>query len=93
MLAGAVSPQRMRTSTEDEVRTLSDRFYSALSHLDLPQPADIWSHKGSIITMHPMGGEQVGWPELHKAFEEAAGAMADVTSNSQTDLEPGQELL
>jgi len=65
-------------STEDEVRAVSDRFYSALSRLDVSQLESVWSQSRTVSTMHPMGGEQVGWPEVRKSFEEAAGAMSDV---------------
>jgi len=65
-------------STEAEVRAVSDRFYSALSRLDVSQLESVWSQSNSVSTMHPMGGEQVGWPEVRKSFEEAAGAMTDI---------------
>jgi len=65
-------------STEDEVRAVSDRFYSALGRLDVSQIESVWSQSNSVSTMHPMGGEQVGWPEVRRSFEEAAGAMTDI---------------
>ena len=65
-------------SNEDEVRAVSDGFYSALNHLDISQLADVWSQSSTVTTMHPMGGEQVGWPDVRKSFEDAAGAMSDV---------------
>jgi ketosteroid isomerase-like protein len=65
-------------STEDEVRAVSGRFYSALNGLDISQLADVWSQSNTVTTMHPMGGEQVGWPEVRKSFEDAAGAMSDI---------------
>ena len=65
-------------SSEDEVRAVSNRFYSALSDMDVAQLGEVWSHSSSVTTMHPMGGEQVGWPEVRKSFEEAAQGMSDV---------------
>lgn len=65
-------------SADDEVRAVSDQFYVALSHMDVPQMQSIWSQSNTVTTMHPMGGEQVGWPDVRKSFEEAAGAMTDV---------------
>ena len=65
-------------STEDDVRAVSDRFYSALSRLDISQLEGLWSQSSTVSTMHPMGGEQVGWPEVRKSFEDAAGAMTDI---------------
>jgi ketosteroid isomerase-like protein len=65
-------------STEDEVKAASDRFYSALSRMDIAQLPEVWSHSESVTTMHPMGGEQVGWQAVRESFEQAAGAMTDV---------------
>jgi len=65
-------------SNEDEVRAVSDRFYDALSRLDISQLQSVWSQSNTVTTMHPMGGEEVGWPEVRKSFEQAAGAMSDI---------------
>ena len=65
-------------STEDEVKAASDRFYSALSRMDVARLPEVWSHSESVTTMHPMGGEQVGWQAVRESFEQAAGAMTDV---------------
>ena len=65
-------------SSEDDIRAVSDRFYEALSRLDISQLQDVWSQSSTVTTMHPMGGEEVGWPEVRKSFEEAAGAMSDI---------------
>jgi ketosteroid isomerase-like protein len=64
-------------SAEDDVKAASDRFYSALSRMDIEQLPEIWSHSDSVTTMHPMGGEQVGWQAVRESFEQAAGAMTD----------------
>jgi ketosteroid isomerase-like protein len=63
---------------EDEVRAASDRFYSALNRMDVSQLQNVWSQSNTVTTMHPMGGEQVGWPEVRKSFADAAGLMADI---------------
>jgi ketosteroid isomerase-like protein len=62
---------------QDDVKAASDRFYSALSRMDVEQLPEIWSHGDSVTTMHPMGGEQVGWQAVRESFEQAAGAMTD----------------
>jgi ketosteroid isomerase-like protein len=64
-------------STEDEVRTVSDKFYSGLSRMDASALPEIWSHSNDVSTMHPMGGEQVGWEEVRASFEQAEGVMTD----------------
>jgi ketosteroid isomerase-like protein len=69
-------------SKEDAVRTVSDRFYSGLSRMDLAALPELWSHRDDVTTMHPMGGEQVGWQAVRSSFEQAAGAMTD----SRVDL-------
>ena len=66
-------------SSHDEVRSVSDRFYSALSAMDVSRMPDVWSQSGEVTTMHPMGGEEVGWGEVRRSFEQAAGAMDDVS--------------
>lgn len=64
-------------STEDDVRAISDKFYSGLSRMDVAALPEIWSHSDDVTTMHPMGGEQVGWEEVRASFEQAAGSMTD----------------
>ena len=64
-------------STEDDVRKVSDKFYSGLSRMDVAALPEIWSHGDDVTAMHPMGGEQVGWEEVRASFEQAAGPMTD----------------
>jgi len=64
-------------SKEDEVRYVSNKFYSGLSRMDFSALPDIWSHGDDVTTMHPMGGEQVGWEEVRASFEQAGGLMTD----------------
>jgi ketosteroid isomerase-like protein len=66
-------------STEDEVRAASDRFYSALNRMDVSQLETVWSHDDNVTAMHPMGGEEIGWPAVRSSFEQAAGVTSDVT--------------
>jgi ketosteroid isomerase-like protein len=65
-------------SSEDKVRAVSRKFYSALSRMDVSRQPDVWSQSDTVSTMHPMGGEQIGWSEVRRSFEEATGAMTDV---------------
>jgi ketosteroid isomerase-like protein len=63
-------------STEDEVRSASAKFYEALNRMtagDSSQLADIWSHSETVTTMHPIGGEQVGWDAVKESFDQVAG--------------------
>lgn len=62
-------------STENEVRKASEQFYSALNRMlngDAAPLADIWSHSGTVTTMHPIGGRQVGWDEVREAWQQVA---------------------
>jgi ketosteroid isomerase-like protein len=45
--------------------------------MDVAALPEIWSHSDDVTTMHPMGGEQVGWEEVRASFEQAAGLMTD----------------
>jgi ketosteroid isomerase-like protein len=64
-------------STVHDVRAISDRLYSGLRRMDVSALPEIWSHSDDLTTMHPMGGEQVGWEEVRASFEQAAGPMTD----------------
>ena len=62
-------------STEDEVRKASEQFYAALNRMlngNAAPLADIWSHSGTVTTMHPIGGRQVGWDEVREAWQQVA---------------------
>jgi ketosteroid isomerase-like protein len=66
-------------STEDEVRGASAKFYASLNRMtegDSSQVADIWSHSETVTTMHPIGGEQVGWSAVKDSFDQVAGLAA-----------------
>jgi ketosteroid isomerase-like protein len=64
-------------SRQDDVRAVSDKFYSGLSRMDVAALPEIWSHSDDVTAMHPMGGEQVGWEEVRASFEQAAGPLSD----------------
>jgi hypothetical protein len=54
-------------SPEGEVRSASQRFYSALNRMldgDAGPLAEIWSHDATVTTMHPIGGREVGWESV-----------------------------
>lgn len=70
-------------SKEDEVRAVSDRFYSGLSRMDVSALPEVWSRRDDVTTMHPMGGAQVGWEAVRTSFEEAA---AGPITESSVDL-------
>ena len=72
----------------EQVREASDRFYAALNQEvggDATAMLDDWSHGSDVSTMHPIGGQQVGWDDVRATWEMAAGAFAD-GSVSQRDL-------
>lgn len=67
-------------STEEEVRKASTQFYAALNTMlngDAAPLSHIWSHSPDVTTMHPVGGRQVGWSEVQKAWEQVAKATTD----------------
>jgi ketosteroid isomerase-like protein len=73
-------------SAEDEVRDASNKFYAALNRMangDAGPLADIWSHGGTVTTMHPVGGREVGWDQVRKSWEQ----VAELTSAGQVKLD------
>jgi len=67
-------------STEDEVRTASQRFYSGLNLMaqgTVGPLLDTWSHSATVTTMHPIGGREVGWDAVRRSFEQVAGLASD----------------
>jgi ketosteroid isomerase-like protein len=69
-------------SAEDEVREASMQFYAALNQMlngDAQPLTEIWSHSDSVVTMHPIGGRQVGWNEVWEAWEQVAQASSEGT--------------
>jgi hypothetical protein len=56
-------------ATENDVRAASEKFYSALNRMlngDAGPLGDIWSHSGTVATMHPIGGREAGWDQAGK---------------------------
>ena len=71
-----------RVAAEDDVRSASDQFYSALEAMangDASFMADIWSHENDVTTMHPVGGREEGWDAVSGSWEGVAAASADGT--------------
>jgi ketosteroid isomerase-like protein len=66
-------------ASDDDVQAASDRFYRVLGDMDVSGMLEVWSQNGDVTTMHPMGGEEVGWTEVRRSFEQAADAMDDVS--------------
>jgi len=63
-------------SAQDEIRGASAQFYAAMNRMvdgDATHLADVWSHSDTVTTMHPIGGEQVGWTAVRESFEQVAG--------------------
>ena len=67
-------------STEDEIRKASEQFYAGLNRMangDSGALADIWSHSAAVMTMHPIGGREVGWDAVRGSFEQVAQLASD----------------
>ena len=66
-------------SVEDDVRRASARFYAGLNRMvdgDAAPLSDVWAHGERVTTMHPLGGQQVGWAAVRRSFEQVAGLAA-----------------
>ena len=62
-------------SAEDEARSASEAFYSALNRMangDAGPLAAVWSHGSDVTTMHPIGGRQLGWDAVRESFAQVA---------------------
>lgn len=63
----------------EDVRQASDRLYAALNrgiNGDTSAMFDLCSHAGDVTTIHPLGGRQIGWPEVRASWEMATGAIS-----------------
>jgi ketosteroid isomerase-like protein len=72
-------------SLKEEVRKASKQFYAGLNSMangDSGPLADIWSHKGDVTAMHPIGGREVGWDAVRGSFEQ----VAKLASNGKIEL-------
>jgi ketosteroid isomerase-like protein len=75
-------PQREESivSAEDDVRAASARFYAALDAMingDASTMDEVWSHDGSVTTMHPIGGREVRWDHVQPVWGQVAGVASD----------------
>ena len=62
-------------AAEGEIRTASRKFYAALNRMlggDARSLEDIWSHDSTVLTMHPIGGREIGWEQVRASFEQVA---------------------
>ena len=62
-------------TAEDDVRSASRAFYSAMNRMlagDATSLGEIWSHSATVTTMHPIGGRQVGWQQVKDSFDQVA---------------------
>lgn len=69
-------------SSDAEVRSASEQFYSALNKMangDAGPLAGIWANSPEVTTMHPIGGREVGWEAVRASFEGVADNAADGT--------------
>ena len=61
------------SSPEDEVRSASTRFNTALNRMangDDSAMAAAWSQGGSVTSQHPVKGRQVGWSQVRESFHQ-----------------------
>jgi len=65
----------------EEVRQASDRLYAAMNRAingDIDDEMfNVFSHTDDVTAMHPMGGRQLGWPEVRASYEMAAAGVDD----------------
>jgi len=62
-------------SAEDEVRTASTAFYSALNRMcngDAGPLMEVWPHTAEVSTMHPIGGREIGWDQVQGPWQQVA---------------------
>lgn len=72
---GLARPELGARLAEADVRAANDRFYQALNLMaagDLAPMAEVWSHRDDVTLQDPFGGRQVGWGDVHAAFERAS---------------------
>jgi ketosteroid isomerase-like protein len=72
-------------SAQDEVRQVSEQFYTALNRMangDAGPMMEVWSHSSDVTTMHPLGGREVGWEQVRGPWEQVAA----IASGGQVTL-------
>src|SRR5215469_12164606 len=60
---------------EDEIRSASEKFYSALNRTlngDAGSMGEICSHSATVTAMSPLGGCEVGWDQVRRSWERVA---------------------
>jgi ketosteroid isomerase-like protein len=63
-------------SAENEVRSASEQFYSALNRMAKGEAGAmnaVWSHCTGTTALHPIGGRDVGWDKIGTSFDNVAG--------------------
>jgi len=63
-------------SLENEVRSASEQFYSALNRMAKGEAGamnGVWSHCTGATALHPIGGRDVGWDKIGSSFDNVAG--------------------
>jgi len=64
---------------EDEIRSASEKFYSALNRTlngDAGPMGEIWFHSATVTAMSPLGGCEVGWDQVRRSWERVAQVAA-----------------
>lgn len=73
----------------EEVRQASDRFYAGINRMvngDTSAMFDACSHADDVSAMHPLGGRQLGWPEVRASWQMAADALGTAGTVTVSDL-------
>jgi ketosteroid isomerase-like protein len=66
--------------SDKDVRVASETFYAALNRMlngNAASLAEIWSHSADVTTLHPIGGREVGWDTVRKAWDQVASVSSD----------------
>jgi ketosteroid isomerase-like protein len=66
-------------AVEDEIRHVSDGFYTALNELikgNSSAMRAVWMQDATVTTMHPLGGMESGWDQVWSTWEQAASAFS-----------------
>jgi ketosteroid isomerase-like protein len=69
-----------------EIRKASELLYTALNNMlngNSRLMDDVWSHSILVTTMHPVGGQEIGWDRVQEAWDQ----LARITSEGHVKLE------
>ena len=64
----------------DQIRKVSEQFYAGLTRMASGERdafADVWAHSATVTTMHPTGGQQVGWEAVEESFNQVSEIASD----------------